>query len=309
MTQNSKILSICIVSLIGALATACGVNDRGNNTGGPGATTLNQTELTSLPISTSIQVINHALSGAELVYAPTGFSVAQATCPSLVSGCSANIRTVNYSNCILGAARVTGVTTLTYDTAGTCSTTVSSIPASGSVSRTTSGLRFALDNSESELLLSETRQNYKLESIGGGSFVSYTGTLSYSANILGMHRIRTNGAGAEVYNISYRTTSPITATGSATTRDRVVTSGTVVVDNNITRQTSTVSYTNLRWNNSNCCHPTSGLISSTVVDSDGREIVKLDANIANGGSCGTFEVTLTRGTTSTRGFIFLRTCE
>ncbi len=86
----------------------------------------------------------------------------------------------------------------------------------------------------------------------------------------------------------------ITVTGSGANR---VASGTITVQHNLAKYTSTTTFNNVAFGDTNCCFPTGGTVSTTF--EDGPNMSKTETLSFTGAACGEATLTAADGTTST----------
>lgn len=257
--------------------------------------------------SNSYALQNHGFSLIQSAYASAcGLSRFS---PSVGSNCNgtAGDDTViaNFANCTAGRSdeyELGGQVTLIFDGNSTCNTWLAgaSLPTSGSVTRTTANFVRTNPNRSVVSVSSASHANYNGATVGGGVTTSF-GAGSRTVNILGLHRIRTSARGATVYDHSVVSTAPIVVTGTRMGNNRVVSSGTIRVDHNLAKFSSTASVAGLAWNAS-CCHPISGTLTFALSGSSSGSIV-VDFNT---GTCG--EATIAKDGSSL-GTVDLTTCE
>jgi hypothetical protein len=88
-------------------------------------------------------------------------------------------------------------------------------------------------------------------------------------------------------------TSGITVTGDGANR---VASGTITVQHNLAKHTSTTTFNNVAYGDTTCCFPTGGSVTTTF--SDGPDTSKTETLTFGGGVCGEATLTAPDGTTS-----------
>ena len=106
---------------------------------------------------------------------------------------------------------------------------------------------------------SESHTNYLDDTIGGGATIEKIDTNKYEVSLNGKHRWATYN-GITIINHSLHTDSPVTVTDDTilTRFDRVVDGGSLKIDHNIAKYTTTIVPSAVTWGSSGCCYPTSG---------------------------------------------------
>ena len=87
--------------------------------------------------------------------------------------------------------------------------------------------------------------------------------------------------------------SGITVTGSGASR---VASGTITVQHNLAKYTTTTTFNNVAFGDTTCCFPTGGSVSTKF--EDGPDVNKTESLAFSGGACGEATLTAADGTTS-----------
>jgi hypothetical protein len=198
--------------------------------------------------------------------------------------------TANFNDCTAGRSdeiTLDGQVALTFDSGATCNTWLAGIglPTSGSVTRTTTNFTRGNPGGSVVSVSSAPFVNYAGTSIGGGVTTAFgVGTRTLTIN--GLHRVRTSATGKTVFDHSVSTTAPLVVTGTRLGGNRTISSGTVKVDHNLAKFSSTASLSGLSWNSS-CCHPISGTVTFALVGADTGSIV-IDYNT---GTCGEANIT------------------
>lgn len=162
-------------------------------------------------------------------------------------GSSPYVKTRTY-NCSYGTATVSGTTVVTYSNAG-CT-----LGINGTAIREPT-LTFRLSSGVIISQSSAAHTDYRGISISGGQKMTKAGT-TRTYDVLGMRRAVTSNSNDPIVNLSSRTTSAFTVTGS-TLSDTVLTSGTLEVTNNSFQYLSTWSAVNVSWSTT-CSCPVSG---------------------------------------------------
>lgn len=213
--------------------------------------------------------------------------------------------TANFSNCTGGPANefiFNGNITLTFDSSTTCNAWISgtSFPSNGNVTRTSSNFIRKNPNGSTVTTTSDSHSNYLNQTISGGAKTTFT-VSNRTVDILGLHKIRKSTAGQTIFDHSVTSIAPLVVTGSKLTGNRQINSGTIKVDHNIARYSSTANLSGITWTQ-NCCHPTSGSITFQIVGlGNGNLVVDFST-----GTCGTANVSLNSGPTQS---IQLTSCE
>lgn len=97
--------------------------------------------------------------------------------------------------------------------------------------------------------------------MGGGATLTRTAPSSWSLALSGKF---SNAKGVELVSVSLQTTSDFVITGGSLSRaDRTISSGVLVISHNKAKFKSTLSYTNVTYEN-NCCYPVGGSISLSL---------------------------------------------
>ena len=98
---------------------------------------------------------------------------------------------------------------------------------------------------------------------GGGRLTKTAG--GWTVEVLGKNK-RFSRGGRELFNISTRTLTPISVTGSLSRASRVVNGGSFEVIHNKAQFVATYVPSNLTWSSA-CCHPVSGSLAVTYAGS------------------------------------------
>jgi len=272
------------------------------------ATSVVTTDQTYLVADSAVSSVSGALNDSEqansyALHSP-GFELIStayaASCglsrfsPSIGGNCNATTgaETVlsNFVNCTAGRSdefTMNGQVVLTFDTNSTCNTWLSGmgLPTSGSVTRTTTNFTRSNPDGSIVAVSSAAFTNYAGTAIGGGVTTTF-GAGSRSLSINGIHRVRTSALGRTVFDHSVSTTSPLIVTGTRLGGNRTISSGTVKVDHNLAKFSSTASLAGLSWNSS-CCHPISGVVTFALTGSS-TDSVAIDYA---SGTCGEAKIT------------------
>ncbi len=228
------------------------VDEFGGSTGG--AITTNEIK----SYEKAFARINKNQNSSEILSAKVKFDLlipkAQAAACNTVAfgGCSANQKIRIFSDCTTaGNGTMSGNMTLTFTGtgAGTCT-----IPANtDSVSRipnyTISGLRGA---------------TFTVSAPTTGQTLTRTAASTMSLSNAGIKRTFTTPKGTKLLDITTTTGTPLTVNGNART-GRTITAGTLVVTNNLTTVTCTLTPAGIAWT-AGCNCPTAGTWSATCSD-------------------------------------------
>lgn len=220
--------------------------------------------------------------------------------------------TATFNGCTAGQSgefALSGSEQLTFDSATTCDTWISgNIPTSGSVTRTSTDFTQRNSDGSKVFLTSADHTNYLGTSISGGTRTAFSSN-GRSVTILGLHRIHVYPGNVKGYDHSIYTLDSILATGLKANGSRRIESGTVRVDNNANKFSSTMSLAGLAWS-TQCCHPVSGTINFTVnaTDPTSHKAVSSDFTATfNAGKCG--QISLGNATTGAITTLQLAACD
>ncbi len=173
------------------------------------------------------------------------------------------VKSVTYSNCTIAARGFTlsGNVTLTYSN-NSCLLGVGDY-VHRTYNHTVTGPRGGAIQTTSAL-----RADYRGTQIGGGGKLTHTGASDWTVELLGKHKIGTRN-GNTLFDVSARTTTPISITNSLTRAGRTISAGAVEVNHNAAGFTATLTANAsqpLVWT-SLCCHPVSGRLDATYTGS------------------------------------------
>ena len=314
MTVMPKSFAMRISSVLALLALcACGRNVGGANADALTAARADSQDSSTNTVQSMVSSINQSAALAESVggVAPSGLNAFSGTCPSSRSVCMVNTRTVSYADCSLGRYSVNGSANLNYDSAATCATASTTRPISGSVTRTTAGLVLTVPNNAGVLqVTSNSATAYNGEAVGGGARVSFNGANTYSIAILGLNRTRYANDGLRIFDHSVKTASDLQVSGSFAGRDRMMSSGSVVLHHNRLQFTATTVVNSLLWNDLGCCHPRRGTMTSTLRNLTGAtlETWTIDFGVA-GLNCGQVRADITKDGIAQTSTLTLPDCE
>jgi hypothetical protein len=102
------------------------------------------------------------------------------------------------------------------------------------------------------------------------------------------------GSGEKFWDHTVSTgASGITVTGAGANR---VATGTITVQHNLAKYTSTTTFNNVAFGDTTCCFPTGGNVTTTF--EDGPDVNKTETLTFGGGACGEAALTAADGTTS-----------
>ncbi len=214
--------------------------------------------------------------------------------PSVGNNCNATSGmravTANFASCTAGRSdeiNLNGQVALTFDSNATCNTWLAGagLPTSGSVTRTTTNFTRTNPNGSVVSVSSASHTNYAGTTVGGGVTTTF-GAGTRTVVINGLQRTRVSATGVTVFDHSVTTTAPIVTTGTRLSGTRTVSSGTIKVDHNRAKFSSTANLSGLTWNAS-CCHPVSGTVTFALSGTDSGSLV-IDYGT---GSCGSAAIT------------------
>ncbi len=190
-----------------------------------------------------------------------------AGCPSTsFTSCSSSTMTRTFGGCTIGGSTLEGTVTLTFSD-GSCS--MSTVGAS--VTRTA---EFTITGRRGATLKVTSPGGQKLTKTAEGFL--FTG--------LGMKRVGTSSAGAEIFNVDTKTTEDILVTGTSRV-NRIMNGGKIVITNNTKSYTATLTPVDLKWNvNCNCA--ISGKLTGSITGS-----VEADDLVIEVTGCGSARIT------------------
>ncbi len=175
--------------------------------------------------------------------------------------CAASARTRDFDNCTIGTTTWDGMINLAFNQSD-CK-----LDAAGEfVTRTLSSPGMVITGRRGGTITAstDTATTWDGTSVGGGHKLTRTAT-GFTLSILGIHRSAKTSAGTEFFNISRKTTTDLTITGS-TRNGRVVSAGTIVTYHNLKDFNMAWTPSNLTWT-SDCRCPTSGSMTGTATGS------------------------------------------
>jgi hypothetical protein len=100
--------------------------------------------------------------------------------------------------------------------------------------------------------------DYRGTSYGGGGRITKSAS-GWDLEVLGRHS-QLSFRDREIFNVSVRTLAPLQISGTLSRAGRVISSGQLEVNHNVSKFTSVITPSNLTWSNA-CCHPTSGSLN------------------------------------------------
>ena len=173
------------------------------------------------------------------------------------ASCSGAIRSASYAGCSLGLGlfTLTGSVSLTYSSDAICTAGLGNV---GDYVIRTYDLAVMGPRGGTLRRFTSAHTDYEGDSISGGGKLTRTAG-GYQVEVLGNTRVLSVG-GTDVFDISVRTTSPISATGLPRA-SRTLNGGALEIIHNLAEYTATWVPANLSWS-AGCCYPTSG--SATI---------------------------------------------
>ncbi len=213
------------------------------------------------------QVASIASSNEGVPVAMQTLAQAAAACSHSGFFCAGTLRAVDWNSCTAGTATMSGGWTESYNSGACCSSFTNGCSMSRITSPTGSTITFAsgatlITSSENHTAYDGTAINGAANSIssvkGGG------GDRTIAIN--GLRRILRGPKGTTWFNHSVVTSTPINITGAKViSQSRIINFGTVDVYHNIAGYKASTTFsptTRVTWANPNCCHPTSGIITT-----------------------------------------------
>ncbi len=179
---------------------------------------------------------------------------------AVIDPCVAGVKQETYSACQLPYSNrsMDGVVTLTYSDA-TCSMASTGDKVERTYEVNIRGLEGGILN-----ISSASHTDYRGNTLGGGGRLTKTNA-GWDIEVLGKHKRFTRNS-RELFDISVRTTSPISVAGSLSRAGRTVNGGAFEVIHNKAQFTATYQPVNLAWSNV-CCHPISGSLNVSYTGS------------------------------------------
>jgi hypothetical protein len=228
------------------------------------------------------------------------------TCISTISSstCSGSALTVPLASCILigNSSSATGSLIFTWSS-GSCVNPPSSSAANAVFTRAAGDPANPIvitSGNYSLTLTTQTSTGYSTGKSGGLTITCGSSGCSSgrSITINGTNWVGTSELGT--FNHTISTTSPITITGSGSSRS--VTGGTVTTQHNLAQYTATSTIASPLGFTAGCCHPTSGSLSTSF---SGGAFNGKSESLTFNSTCGSGTLTNSNGSTST---VFLRFC-
>lgn len=178
-----------------------------------------------------------------------------ATCTrALYASCNSGVRTASFNQCDVSGSSATlyGDVTLTYSDAA-CG-----LSSNGNTVTRTYNIEINGPRGGKIAHSSDNRSDYRGTSYGGGGRLTKT-VSGWGLDILGRNSVLTF-RGRSIFDVSVRTLSQVSISGSLSRASRLVTGGQIEVNHNMAGFTSVITPSNLQWSNS-CCYPVSGSLS------------------------------------------------
>lgn len=168
--------------------------------------------------------------------------------------CNNGLKAVTYHGCsVNGTARtLSGSVQLSYSHMS-CSLTNNGDSVTRTYDLDIAGPRGGVISHQSAVASDYRGANY-----GGGGRLTKTNA-GWDLEILGRHT-QLSFRDHEIFNISVRTLAPLQVSGALSRSGRMISSGQLEVNHNLSGFTSVLTPANLQWTAS-CCHPTSGSLS------------------------------------------------
>lgn len=318
---------IVLAALIAATAVAstlsgCGGTTAGNPTVDTSASEIAESSLSGAANATEPSgthasyrlnkpVPNPGIRTLELMIAalsPVQSSFAATSCPTIesssLSSCSSGLLTLNYSDCNFGLSLTVWNGTQTIDYSPSCPASLTQISdlsghtitrtfGTGTTETTILGVATTLDTASA----SGSGWDSSISVTNGGEQSQYTDAGGdRTLSILGLHLHAVSATGSVLYDHTVSTSSGIAITGHGITR--AIASGTVTVEHNLAKYTAQAQITtSLLYTRAACCHPDSGVITSTLTGStQGTETLTFTG--ATTGKCGTATLVSASGTST-----------
>ena len=179
--------------------------------------------------------------------------------------CTSGVATRTFGGCTIGRKAYvrTGdviVTLKKSDESGTCviseAATILRQP-NFAITRSTTG---TLTVTSADVTAYDTTATF-----GSGQKLTKVSAGNYTWDTLGINRTFTNTVGTEVFNMSFKTSTALTITGTSRAT-RKITAGTWEVYHNIAKYTASLAFDNVAWE-AGCNEPTSGTVTGTLTGS------------------------------------------
>ncbi|MES1204426.1 MAG: hypothetical protein ABUS79_00690 [Pseudomonadota bacterium] len=166
--------------------------------------------------------------------------------PATLSACTGGVRTRTFESCTIGRSTLEGSVTFTFSRPMVCA----AVTAGDTVTRAAA---FTLTGPYGGTL--------EVTSPGGGQTLTRTAA-GFDYSVGGMQRVLTGPGGKKLFDVSTRTTTPITVTGTSRA-DLVIASGALEITHNLAGYKVTLVPRNLAWSAS-CNCAVSGSLTGTV---------------------------------------------
>lgn len=309
MIKNSelKMVAMIIAVSIAQAISGCGSSGGTSNTSNGTADLSETANLATAQVVTATQALDPVVYAsyrdnlqknlykniAEFLI-PSAYAISCSSGGSSVSACSSAspytiVRSYNNS-CTIGSGSLAllGSTTYTYS-----SPLCSIVGFDKTVTRTTN-ITLSGKKAGTVAITSDNVVDYRGNNIGGGQKLTVNSTSGfYTLDVLGENRSMVSPAGTSVWNLSSRTTAPITVNGSSATGIVLSSSGGALeVIHNNAKYVLALSVNNLTFNNT-CNCPVSGSMTGTYSGS-----VQGTATITYSG-CGTATISTSNGESQT----------
>lgn len=310
--------------LAALLTTGCGGTTTGNPTVDTSATEIAESSLSGAVNSTepngtqafymrlpTQSVFARVMSGLS----PVQTSFASGLCPTLRSGgaaaCGASVSdtsVMNYSQCTFSGSSLTvwnGSQSVAFSPgcpsislAGFAGTTLTRTFTAGTTEKTVLGISTTIDTANAP-------DSGWSATVGRGEQAVFTGAGdgSRTLTILGLHLHAVTANGTTLFDHTISSTA-VTVTGAGVLR--TASNGTVTVQHNLAKYIAQAQITTpLSYSVASCCHPGSGVITSTLTGSvTGTETLTFTG--ASTGTCGT--ATLQSSGSSSSSSVVLSHC-
>lgn len=168
----------------------------------------------------------------------------------LADGSGGAYRLTNYAQCVLANnATLSGFVKLSYSDAA-CNIDV------GDTVNRTYDVTFTGVYGGTLAISSARHEDYRGITIGGGGTLARISANEWQLNLAGKHKVLSSPR-RKLFDVSVRTTAPLTLTGSLSRQGRIVDGGSYEVNHNLAQFTATYQPHQLTWTGT-CCHPISG---------------------------------------------------
>lgn len=241
--------------------------------------------------ATSFAFVNRSVYEKILLGMSVEAAITTCGVPARQDECAAGVKEATYTDCAVGRQKYSGSVQLDFSD-NTCA-----FENSDTITRTMNLTRTGFFGA-TVTTSSDSHEDYRGNTYGGGSRMTKTSASSLELEVLGIRKVRSRASGKAGYDVQTRTTSPLVINGTWN-GNRTIESGTLEVAHNRAEYVASFTFDNLQFNKSECCYPTSGTSSVTysgsVTGSASLEFV----------SCGSVKITRTGETKS----ITLAGCE